>query len=157
MQRTLTEQKVLKKLAIPDFRHMTKEKVMDFAQMVYRMDPEVAKAAIAQFPEYVKMASGMVMTYEGIIEKIMDAGKADMAAFCDACNSIIASLQEQLKQENLSDEEREKLNDKMIQVANMIGDKMSENRMFSLKVLGTAAVLLFGVIGLKAGIKKYKA
>lgn len=157
MQRTLTEQKVLKKLAIPDFRHMTKEKVVDFAQMVYRMDPEVAKAAIAQFPEYVKLTSGMVMAYEGIIEKMMDAGKADMAAFCDTCNSIIASLQEQLRQEKLSDEEREKLNDKMIQVANMIGDKMSENKIFWLRALGTVTVTVLGLIGVTLGIKKYKA
>lgn len=54
MKRTLSEKKVLKKLGIPDFRHMTKDKVVEFASMLSRMDPEVAKKALEQFPEYAK-------------------------------------------------------------------------------------------------------
>jgi hypothetical protein len=37
---------VLKKLDIPDFRHLTKDKVIEFATMVPRMNPEVAKKAV---------------------------------------------------------------------------------------------------------------
>lgn len=43
MSRTLTEKKVLKKLGIDDFRHLTKEKVITMATMLDKMDPEVAK------------------------------------------------------------------------------------------------------------------
>ncbi|WP_156951394.1 hypothetical protein [Lacrimispora aerotolerans] len=46
MSETITEQKVLNKLDIPDFRHMTKDKVMGFASMLPDMDPEVAKKAL---------------------------------------------------------------------------------------------------------------
>ena len=42
MARSLTEQKVLKKLGIDDFRHLTKDKVITMASMLDRMDPEVA-------------------------------------------------------------------------------------------------------------------
>ena len=45
MARSLTEQKVLKKLGIDDFRHLTKDKVITMASMLDRMDPEVAKKA----------------------------------------------------------------------------------------------------------------
>ena len=48
MVRSLTEQKVLKKLGIDDFRHLTKDKVITMASMLDRMDPEVAKKAIEQ-------------------------------------------------------------------------------------------------------------
>lgn len=34
MQRTISEQKVLKRLGIQDFRHMTKDKIMKFATML---------------------------------------------------------------------------------------------------------------------------
>ncbi len=47
--RPYTEQQVLKKLDIPDFRHLTKEKVIAFATMVPKMNPEVAKKALEQF------------------------------------------------------------------------------------------------------------
>ena len=51
MGRSLTEAQVLKKLDIVDFRHLTKEKVMSMATMLDKMDPEVAKEALEQFPE----------------------------------------------------------------------------------------------------------
>ena len=50
--RPYTEQQVLKKLDIPDFRHLTKEKVIAFATMVPKMNPEVAKKALEQFPNF---------------------------------------------------------------------------------------------------------
>lgn len=46
MNRTLNEKQVLKKLDIPDFRHLSKENVMKFATMLPHMDPEVAKKAL---------------------------------------------------------------------------------------------------------------
>lgn len=52
MARPYTEQQVLKKLDIPDFRHLTKEKVIAFATMVPKMNPEVAKEALEQFPNF---------------------------------------------------------------------------------------------------------
>ena len=55
MKRTISEQKALKLLNIPDFRHLTKDKIVEFASLLYRMDPEVAKKALEQIPEYVKL------------------------------------------------------------------------------------------------------
>lgn len=50
MRYNLSEKKVLKKLGIEDFRHMTKDKIVQFASMLPQMDPEVAKKALEQFP-----------------------------------------------------------------------------------------------------------
>ena len=60
MSKTLTEQKVLKKLGIPDFRHMTKDKVVRFASMLPKMNPEVAKKALEQFPEFAASTKEIV-------------------------------------------------------------------------------------------------
>lgn len=54
MNKTLTEKQVLKKLGIPDFRHLSKEKMIKLATMLPHMDPEVAKKALEQFPELAK-------------------------------------------------------------------------------------------------------
>lgn len=51
-KKPLNEQKVLDKLGIDDFRHLSKEKVIEFVSLVPNMEPEVAKAAIEQFPEF---------------------------------------------------------------------------------------------------------
>ena len=74
MTRTLSEKKVLKALDIPDFRHMTKDKVVEFASMLPRMDPEVAKAALAQFPEYAQTMKDLAQTYR---EEVSEAATSN--------------------------------------------------------------------------------
>ena len=67
---------------------------------------------------------------------MLEANAANMKAFTDACNSIISSIQQQLQNKDLSENERDSLNERMIRVANMIGDKISEDKRFWLQVLG---------------------
>ena len=64
MTRTLTEQKVLKELGIDDFRHLTKGKVITMASMLDKMDPEVAKKAIEQFPEFAHTMKDIFHDYK---------------------------------------------------------------------------------------------
>ena len=54
MSKQLTEQQVLQALNIPDFRHLSKDKVISFASMLTDMEPEVAMKALEQFPEFAK-------------------------------------------------------------------------------------------------------
>lgn len=49
MNKSLTEQKVLKKLNIEDFRHLTKDKVITMASILDKMDPEVAQKPWSNF------------------------------------------------------------------------------------------------------------
>lgn len=148
MQRKMSERKVLRKLGIPDFRHMTKDKIIAFSTMIPHMDPEVAKKALEQFPEYTKLAGEMVGTYKAIIDKMLDANAKDVQVFYDACNSILMSLQKQLDKEDITEEQRDSLNERMIRVADMIGEKVSENKRFWLSVLGEAGKWLLGIFGL---------
>ncbi|MBO4218358.1 MAG: hypothetical protein J5887_02475, partial [Erysipelotrichaceae bacterium] len=97
MKYTVSEKKVLKKLRIPDFRHMTKDKVMNFATMLPYMDPEVAKKALEQFPSFKDLAGDMVTQYKAIIDKAFEENRISQQAFYNACNSIIQSLQEELR------------------------------------------------------------
>ncbi|RGG56132.1 hypothetical protein [Blautia sp. AF19-10LB] len=52
MDRLLTEQKALKKLGIEDFRHLTKDKAIMMVSMLDKMEPEITKKAIEQFPHF---------------------------------------------------------------------------------------------------------
>lgn len=149
MKRTLSEKRVLKKLGITDFRHMTKDKIVKFASMLPYMDPEVAKKALEQFPAFKDLAGDLVSQYRMIVDKALDDNKISQKAFYDACNNIILSLQKELESESINGDERERIEDKMITVAGMIGEKDSENKGFILKLVG--GVLAFGsVLGLAA-------
>lgn len=60
LKRPMNEEKVLKKLGIKNFRHLSKDKVVEFISMIPDMDPEVAKAAINQFPEFANTMKSIV-------------------------------------------------------------------------------------------------
>ena len=152
MKYTLSEKKVLKKLGIPDFRHMTKEKVMSFASMLPYMDPEVAKKALEQFPSFKDLAGDMVIQYKAIVDKAFEENRISQQAFYDACNSIIRSLQEELRDEEIDPAERDRIEDKMIKVAAMIGEKDRENKGLIIKILGGAALFFGGIVTIAANL-----
>ena len=141
MKYSLTEKQVLKKLQIPDFNHMTKDKVVKFVSMLPRMDPEVAKAAIEQFPVFKDFAHDIVSDFKHTIDSILEKNGESQRVFYDACNSIIESLKDELEDDDLDHDERDRIENKMIQVATMISEKDSENKRF-LAFTATAAAVV---------------
>ena len=151
-KRTLSEKQVLKKLGIKDFRHMTKDKVVKFATMLPYMDPEVAKAALEQFPTFKELATDLVAQYKEILEKAFDKNEESQKAFYDACNEVIHSLQKELEDTDITPEERDRIEDKMIHVAVMIGEKDSENKKFLLKILSYLGIGILFIFGIGASL-----
>lgn len=123
---------------------MTKEKVIKFASMLPYMDPEVAKKALEQFPAFKELASDLVSKYKDIVDRILSENNESQRSFYDACNSIIATLQAELSMENISSEDRRRIEDNMIRVAKMIGEKDSENKKFLWTMLLTAGTIVGG-------------
>ena len=144
MKRTLSEKRVLRKLGISDFRHMKKENVVKFASMLPYMDPEVAKKALEQFPEFKDLASDLVANYKDIVDRILSENAESQRPFYDVCNSIIATLQAELSMENISSEDRRRIEDNMREGAKLIGEKDSENKKFLWTMLLTAGTIVGG-------------
>lgn len=142
MGRPLTEQKVLRKLNIEDFRHLTKDKVITMASMLDKMDPEVAKKALEQFPEFSNTVKEMLVGYKDTLDKGLDSNKESVQSYYDSCEFIIEVLQKQLEDENLLFEERKYIIDKMLEISRMMGEKDSENKKFiaTMAIFGATAV-----------------
>ena len=148
MTRTLTEQKVLKKLGIDDFRHLTKDKVITMASMLDKMDPEVAKKAIEQFPEFAYTMKDILHDYKQTLDKTLEENGESVKSYYSSCDAIISSLQKELDKEKLSFDEKKYIIDKMIEVNKMKGDKDSENKKF----LATMAAVGVAAVGVVAGV-----
>ena len=148
MARSLTEQKVLKKLGIDDFRHLTKDKVITMASMLDRMDPEVAKKAIEQFSEFAHTMKDILNDYKQTLDKALDENGDSVKSYYSSCDAIITSLQKELDKENLSFDEKRYIIDQMIEVNKMKGEKDSENKRF----IATLAVIGAAAIGTVAGV-----
>ena len=130
MNRTSKEKKLLQKLGISDFRYLTKDKVISLASMLPEMDRDVAKAAIEQFPNFKEFSLAIVDCYKTALDNVFQENRANQDAFYDVCRGIIESLQRELEQDNITAEDRSRIEDKMLTVAQMISDKDSENKRF---------------------------
>ena len=152
MGNQLTEQQVLRQLNIPDSRHITKDKVMTFASMLQNMEPEVAKKALEQFPDFAKMTLELMSEYKGILEKSLNDNSESTKRCYDIYETVLGALKDCLKKEDLSFEEKKYYLEKMTEVAKMADSKDTENKKFNW-VLISAATLAVGLcIGVGANI-----
>ena len=130
MHRSLTETKVLRKLDIPDFRHLTKDKVVSFVSMLPQMDPDVAKHALEQFPAFAETSLAIVGCLKDSLATIVSSNDANMAEFNARCQDALSALEAELKREDLTDEGRKLVIDGIMGIIGSISQKDSENKEF---------------------------
>ena len=146
MDRPYTEIQVLKKLDIPDFRHLTKYKVIAFATMIPGMEPEVAKKALEQFPNFVSTSLEIMKEYRGILQQLMNDDR-DGAEICyDMYNRVMNSLECILENDNLTFKEKTYILEQMREVADEISKKDSEKSANRIKLIGIVSGVVAGVI-----------
>ena len=148
VQHELTEEEVLKLLNIPDWRHMSKDKIMSFTSSLQCMNPEVAKEVLKKFPEFAKMCSDALTDVTKAMDEVIEHTDKNTHKVLDAYLSEINTLQDELKREDLSLEDKLILNDeikelleKMDLVAKESNERIHElfNKVLSV-VVGTVMV-----------------
>jgi len=97
MTNKLTEQQVLSQLNIPNFRYITKDKIMTFASMLQNMEPEVAKKALEQFPEFARMMLEVIHDYKDVLDKALTNNTASVKQCYDMYNVVLETLKNVLK------------------------------------------------------------
>lgn len=149
MKYTISEKKALKKLGIPDFRHMTKAKIVEFARMLPYMDRKVALKALEQFPEYKDMSCQLANTYKQILSDILASNNKTVDASISACNKTLDSLAKTLEKDNLPPDVIKCTQEQMIEVANLMREIDKQNKKFLLKIagFGTITIAILGGIG----------
>lgn len=154
MSKILTEQKVLQKLNIKDFRHLTKEKVILMASMLGKMDPEVAKKALEQFPEFANTTKEMLTEYKEILNRSLESNKESVQSYYSSCNSLIRILEKELENDELTFEQRKYIIEQMLEISKKMGEKDTENKKFIVTLamcgvvaLGVATSMLASVLG----------
>lgn len=144
------EKEVLEKLGCDNFRQVSKDKILEFCSLYQQMDPEVAKAAIAQIPEFTKTLLSAAEDYKETLMKTVDANGKSLDAVFKGYDAILDTLRDRVGDKELSEDEKRYYIDKMVEVAKMKDAKDRENKDFLLKVGGMAACVLVAVIGAAA-------
>lgn len=148
MRKRLSEQKVLEKLEIEDFRHLSKDKVIEFVSMIPTMDSEVAKSAIEQFPEFASMMKSIMIDYKQEIEIALKQNDDSVKAYYEACNRILDSLDKLIDNPELSLNEKMLIVEKMQEVQQMMDEKDSENKKHIRDILAIASTVVVAIAGM---------
>ena len=134
---------------------------MVMASMLDRMDPEVAKKALEQFPDFSGTMRELVGEYKVSLDKGLEANDKSVISYYAACDAIISACQSELDKDSLSFEQRLQIFDMMMEVVNMKGTKDTENKKFiaAIGMLGVSvhsitATVLLTALGGNARISK---
>ncbi len=156
-KKLLTEEQVKKCLKIDSFHTLSKDKVIEFVSLIPRMDKDVAMSIINQFPEYVEYAGGMVTSMKGLCEVALEKADSSQMAAIAAYQTILNALSASLNQKRLSAEERDKITNDMIDVADKIADINTEHKTFIQHIVKCGSSVAVCAIALGAcilGVKK---
>lgn len=142
----MSEAKVLKKLDITDFRHLTKDKVIKMASMLDKMDSEVAKKALEQFPEFTNTTREMLSEYKESLDKGLEFNNESVKAVYDTYNAIIVLLQKELENENLTFGQKKYIIEQMKDVDEKVDKKDTENKRFIAGMATLATIVVGGTV-----------
>jgi hypothetical protein len=152
MSKHMNEVQVLKKLGIDDFRHITKNKIIKMASMLDEVDPEVAKKALDQFPDFCKTTKEMLCEYKDSLDKALDLNDKSVNSYYESCDTIIQTLKNELENDNLSFEEKKYIFEKMLELSKMMGEKDSENKKFIAGVVTLGAAAIVGAVAVLGAV-----
>ena len=153
MRRSYTEKQVLKKLCISDFRHLSKDKVIKFASMVPNMQPEVAKKALEQFPNFASTSLDLMRDYKEIFEEAIADEREGAQVTYEMYRRIMDSDQKILENE-LSFEQEMLILDHMKAVADAVASfnrERSQDRLKLLAIAGSVATAAIAILGAALG------
>ena len=128
--RLQTENQVKEYLNIPDFRHLTKDKLIEFVSAIPNMDKDVAIKTIEQFPEFSGYAKVMVAHYETMCDSILKENGSSVQAAMDGYRQTLNVLGELTKAEELDSTDKRFFADKMVEVADKMAVLDTNNKNF---------------------------
>ena len=152
----MTEKQLLKKLDIPDWRHLSKDKIAVFANDFYKLDPEVAKAILAQFPKFSETALELV-------NQLQISFKESAASVKDIDTQVLQNIQTtieclQTELPNTSDDLKAKYIDTIMKLIEYQKEISESHKRFHLESLKTICQTIGIVaVGLGAGLGGYFA
>ncbi len=140
-KRQISEKDLLKLLDIPSFRHMSKDKLVSFVSALPEIDPEVAKKALEQFPDFASAMIEITGRCKETIAKCLEGSDVGTKTCLAACSVINDSVQRELAKGELTFEEREHLIDKSIQVVQLMREIDADNKRFLINVARIAVAV----------------
>lgn len=150
MEKALVSEKVVKEaLGIEKFSNISKEKIMEFVSLIPDMDKDLAMQIIEQFPSFVDSSKYIMEQLRMNYESALVSNDKSQKTVLDAYRKMLDDLGEVIKKDNISESERREIIQLMVEIADKMALKDTENKDF-IKNL-TKYVTKFGYAALVVG------
>lgn len=150
--RLLTADQVKEYLNITDFRHMTRDKLIEFVSAIPNMDKEVAIKTIEQFPEFSGYAKVLVGHYEAMCKSILEKNGSSVQTVMGGYKQTLDVLGEITKADDLDQADRRFFAEKMVEVADKMADFDATNKSFLAGVTKYATWFAGGILLICAAV-----
>ena len=154
--RLLTADQVKEYLNIPDFRHLTRDKLVEFVSAIPDMDKKVAIKTIEQFPEFSGYAKVLVAHYATMCDSILKENGSSVQAAMDGYRQTLNVLGELAKAEEIGPADKRFFAEKMVEVADKMAALDTSNKNFLAGMMkhftwfaGGTLVICLAVLGVK--------
>jgi len=141
----VSEQEMLQKLNIPDWRHMNKECIMEFASNMQALDPEVAKNALAQFPKFAELGTEVVGALKDCLDETCHSENDATKDAYDINAKLLDNLNTRLNKPFLLPGERKKIIEAMVEVSKNITEIHNQHSHSVVEGLKQVAAIAGGV------------
>lgn len=148
----ITEEQLLKELNIPDWRHMSKDKLITFASSLHSLSPEVAKSVISQFPNFKEMGNEMVFIMKDSLNTVVDSESKNSKLSYELNSKILDGLNQRLSKPFLLPGERNKIIDAMLEVSKNISEMDSNHKTFLAGALNGVKTVALGALVISGAI-----
>lgn len=115
--------------------------------LIPEMEPEVAKTAISQFPEFAGTMKQISKEYKEMVETGLKWNDDSMKGYYESARIVLKSLDELLKDEDLSYEDKIRIVDQIQNVLKIMEEKDTENKKFIRDIAGMACAVRIAVVG----------
>ncbi|WP_346096941.1 hypothetical protein [Streptomyces olivaceiscleroticus] len=144
----VNEAAVKRKLGIPNWRNLSKDKVLRFAAAMPEMATEVRLKLIEQFPAFKDLSKADIDAVKEAHKSTLAANENSQNHFYKASQDQRDALQADLGRDDLSWAQREALHDRLDQNVQRVGEKDSESKQLlgaGMKVVAAAGAAALGL------------
>lgn len=135
MSQLISEEQVKKALKIDSLRNLPRDKIMEFISLIPQIDKDVAIAIVNQFPSYAEHATSIIAQLRKMCEEVLHNNNNSQMEAINAYKKVLDELGESLKRDDITPEERQQITKNMIDVADRISYKDTENKKWLEKIL----------------------
>lgn len=121
-------------LNIESFRNLSKDKVMEFVSLIPNMDKDLAIKIVEQFPSYADYSQNIVKQLNMLCEKALELNDNSQTEAIEAYRKVL--------------DERKYITEKMIEVADKIATKDTENKEFLEKIIKYGGYVALGALAI---------